>query len=873
MRVITTHIGADFDSLASMVAASKLYGGGVLCFSGSAGRNVREFLMKNAGRWEVLTPRQVEFDSITSLVVVDARSPNRIGQFAKLLEKPGITVHVYDHHPPVIDDIPSDFSLIEPLGAATTLMVERLLSEKISISPHEATLFAMGIYEDTGALTFGSTTSRDIQAVIALKEMGADLTSIPFYIELSLDPVERRIQDKLIENAREKLINGARVVLSTLTFEQYVEGLSLFVHRLRDYFEADVAIAAVKMGKHVYVVARSREEVMDVARFLAPLGGGGHPQAASLTLAEGNPEKIINDLEKMLERAIEPSVTIGDIMTSPVMAVDPLILIEDAYKVMIRYGHAALPVADNGKLKGIITRKDLDKATIHGLGKAPVKDFMTERPVSISPAVSVAEAHRIMVMRNIGRLPVLENDVLVGIVTRTDILRALYPRSLPSEKRPLAEEMPWTENVSDIMARRLKPWVLGLLAKLGRRAEEMGLKAFIVGGFVRDLLLGRENEDLDIVVEGDALEFIRSWEKDGCRVATHKKFRTGTIVFPSGKKVDVATARREFYEYPVAQPSVSSDSLKHDLYRRDYTVNAMAVSINRSTWGTLVDYFGGRQDLKKKVLRVLHNLSFVEDPTRVIRGIRLEQRLEFDIEENTYRLMINCIKGGLVSLLSGVRLRSELELIFKEGSPYKMVKRCAQLGLWRTLFPGLNPGKETIKIMRRISFFRRRLSRDLPDMTETEWLPYLSALVSESHREGMLSVLDRLHVSDKERSIVVESIDEMGSAEHILGGRGEKPNSRIYEYLSKIHPAVALYWAAATNRWRVRRRILLYLTRLRKIEPMLIGRDMLDMGYKEGPMIGYILKALRNARLDGLVETREEEIEWVLKNFPKKDRK
>ncbi|AER66903.1 Polynucleotide adenylyltransferase region [Thermovirga lienii DSM 17291] len=873
MRVITTHIGADFDSLASMVAAKKLYGEGVLCFSGSAGRNVREFLMKHAGQWEVLTPRQVEFESIRSLVVVDARAPNRIGQFAELLNKPGVEVHVFDHHPAVIEDIPADFALIEPLGATTTLIVEKLISENIPISPHEATLFAMGIYEDTGALTFGSTTIRDINAVMFLKSIGADLTSIPFHIELSLDPVERRIQDKLIENARERLINGAKVVLSTLVFEQYVEGLSLFVHRLRDYFEADVAIAAVKMGRHIYVVARSREDVLDVAQFLAPLGGGGHPQAASVTLPEGNPERVIDELERKLGNAIKPNITIGDIMTSPVMAVDPSILIEDAYKVMIRYGHAALPVADKGKLRGIITRKDLDKATVHGLGKAPVEDFMTERPVWISPEASIAEAHRLMVMRNIGRLPVVKDEVLVGIVTRTDILRALYPRSLPSEKGSHAIEMPWTENVASTMAQRLKPWVISLLAKLGGRAEEMRLKAYIVGGFVRDLLLGRENEDLDVVIEGDAIEFIKSWEQDGCRVAIHKKFKTGTIVFPDGKKVDVATARREFYEYPVAQPSVSSDSLKHDLYRRDYTVNAMAISINCSTWGTLVDYFGGRQDLKKKLLRVLHNLSFVEDPTRVIRGIRLEQRLEFTIEENTFRLLVNCIKGGLVSLLSGVRLRSELELIFKEDAPYKIVKRCTQIGLWRSLFPGLNPGRDTIKIMRRISFFKRRLSGDLPSMAGADWLPYLSALVSESHRDGMLSVLDRLHVSDKERAIVIESIDGMGSAEHILGGRGEKPNSRIYEFLSKVHPAIALYWAAATNRWRVRRRILLYLTRLRKIEPMLIGRDILDLGYREGPMIGYILKGLRNARLDGLVETREEEIEWVLKNFPKMDRK
>ncbi|HRV70771.1 MAG TPA: CBS domain-containing protein [Thermovirgaceae bacterium] len=867
MKIITTHIGADFDSLASMVAASKLYPGARPCFSGSAGRNVREFLKRNPGRWNILTPSQVEMDKISTLIVVDARSPARIASFAGILERQDLEVHIYDHHAAVQDDITADFSLIEPVGATTTLLVEMLIDKGIEITPQEATLFAMGIYEDTGALTFGATTERDFMAVIRLRSMGSDMTAIPAHIELSLDSSERRILDRLIESARERYIQGAKVVLSSMSHPDYVEGLSLFVHRLRDYFDADVALAAVRMEKRVYVVARGKEEILDVAKFLSPLGGGGHSQAASVTLTGEDPQEILGRLESRLEKEIQPLVTVEDVMTSPVMVITPDMSVEEAYRLMIRYGHAALPVSVDGRLLGIITRKDLDKARIHGLGSALVEDYMTGDPVTILPDASVAEAHRMMVLRNIGRIPVTSGEEILGIVTRTDILRALFPRSLPVETRSVSPEMPWMENVSGTMSGILDTKVLSLLYKLGDRASSLGFQAYVVGGFVRDLLLARPNEDLDIVVEGDAVAFLESWVKDGCRVAIHQRFRTGTIVFPDGRKVDVATARREFYEYPVAQPRVSIDSLKHDLYRRDYSVNAMAVSITRGSWGVLVDYFGGRNDTGNRSLRVLHNLSFVEDPTRVIRGIRLEQRLDFTIEDNTLRLLENCIKGGLLSLLSGVRLRSEIELVFREEKALSVVRRLKYLGFWRSLFPGLILDIGAARALRRLGAFRKRLMRDIPDLGEKEWLASLMAVLVDSPDGVETRVLDRLSLSPGEREIVIRGIFELGSAEHRLGGRGEKKPSHIMMFLQEYSPVTAIFWAAATGRWRVRRRILLYLTRLQKVEPMLSGRDVLEMGYHEGPLVGVILSNLKMARLDGEVESREDEIEWIKENY------
>jgi tRNA nucleotidyltransferase (CCA-adding enzyme) len=868
VKVITSHMGNDFDSLASMVAAQKLYPGAVLCLSGSASRTVREFLKKHGDRWTVATPRKINFEEITMLIVVDARSKSRIGPFASLLGKKDIPVHVYDHHPPSADDIDGEYMVIEPVGAATTLMVEILLEKGIPVSSHEATLFATGIYEDTGGLTFSATTSRDFAAIARLKELGADLSNIPAFIEMTLSAPERGILDSLIENSRVRYINGAKVVLSSASSPAYVDGLSLFVHRLRDYFDGDVALAAVKMDTRTYLVGRSQEDVLDMAAFLSPLGGGGHPQAASVTLQNARPGPLIKEMELRLADAIKPMITAGDIMTSPVMVIPPDTSVDEAHRIMLRYGHSALPVVKGKATLGVITRKDLDKAYLHGFGKTLIREFMTEGIMTVPGDASIREVHRIFVTYGIGRIPVTEGNRIVGIISRTDLVRALYPLSLPREERDGVPDLPWTEDASRLLGKHLDPGLVSILKTMGERAGELGMKAYIVGGLVRDLFLGRGNLDLDIVVEGDGVKFLKSWEEDGLRVSVHERYKTGTVVFPGGRKVDVATARREFYEFPVAQPKVFTDSLKHDLYRRDFTINAMAISINWPTWGALVDFFGGRRDLSSKTLKVLHNLSFVEDPTRVLRGIRLEQRLGLSFEDNTLRLLDSCIRGGLLVRLSGFRLRSELELTFGERSPYGAVRRAEELGVWEVLFPGLNLDKTGKRTIRRLAAFLGRISRDFPDFRGTQWLAFFAALIMGSSENVRLAAVDRLNLTQSERRIVLRCLSDLGAAEQDLGGRTGPPSSRIYELLKKTDPTVCLFWSAATERWRVRRRIFLYLTRLRTVAPGLKGRDLVNLGYEPGPEIGLVLERIKTMKLDGELQYREDEVEFALANLP-----
>ncbi|MDR3231635.1 MAG: CBS domain-containing protein [Synergistaceae bacterium] len=866
MHLITSHLNTDFDSLASMVAVQKLYPDAVICPPGAMNRRVRDFMNRNGRIWSVMKPSKIPLEQVTLMVVVDTRSRLRIGPFAALAGRHEVEVHVYDHHPPTVDDIPAGVMCCESLGATTTMIVERLIRERRSISPDEATLFAMGIYDDTGALTYEATTDRDIAALGCLRQMGADLSVILARVEATMPAAERRLLDALAENARESYVNGAKVVCAWGESEEYVEGLSIFVHKLRDYCDSHVTLAAVRCGKKTVLIARSAPNVLNVQEFLSPYGGSGHPQAGSATLADRDPQELLTELEGRLPQAITSYVTVKSVMTSPVMAVSPDASVGEAYRTMLRFGHQALPVVHDGEVLGMMTRKDLDKAYLHGFARALIRDFMTEGIIAISDEASLNEAHRLMATYGFERLPVLDRGRPVGILTRADLVRALYQTYRPGEKDTKGGFL-WMEGISGLLDASFPPRVLNLLRRIGERAESLGMRAYIVGGAVRDILKGEKNVDLDICVEGDAETLVHAWDEPGCRGIVHGRYKTGTLVFPDDLKVDIATARREFYEYAAAMPEVSSDSLKQDLARRDFSINAMAVSLSAVDWGTLTDFYDGRRDLREGFLRVLHNLSFVEDPSRILRGIRLEQRMGLKFEDNTLRLLHSAIRGGLPEKLSGPRVRMELEIDFRERLPRRIVTRMRELGIWESLFPGLRVGPAAEKKMRRLQTILSAAGRTKLDFKDQEWLTYMAVLLSESPVTVQSAVMDRLNFTPPERKILTESLAALPSIEQFFAMKRTPLSSEVYLFLKNYLPVQLLYCMASAKRHRTRRWIAHHALSLSSLKGELTGRDMLKMGYQAGPWVGELLEQVRLERMDGKLRTRDDEMRYLRENM------
>ena len=455
----------------------------------------------------------------------------------------------------------------------------------------------------------------------------------------------------LIQSATRYHVQGIDVVIAQASVDRYIGDIAVLVHKLKDMENLDVLFVLVRMEDRVYLIGRSRLEEVNVAEIASEFGGGGHPTAASATIKGMTLIEAHDRLVKVLKEMVRPRRVARDVMVYPVKTIEPERTLEEAGEMLTRYNLNILPVLQEGKVIGLISKQVVERAFHHGLQDSPVKEYMTTEFSVVSPETSFSRIQELIIGQNQSLLPVIEKDRLVGTISVGDVMRVLQEEMMKSVKgAPTLESQPLyarKKMISKLMKERFPERIQDLLMEFGRVGDELGYSVYAVGGFVRDLLMRVENFDVDIVVEGDGIRFAEEFEKRfPCRIRTHKKFGTAIILFPDGLKVDVATARLEVYDFPAALPTVESGSIKMDLYRRDFTINTLAIQLNPKAFGELIDFFGGVKDIKEKVIRVLHNLSFVEDPTRVFRAIRFEQRLGFQIGKHTQNLMKKCGEDG-----------------------------------------------------------------------------------------------------------------------------------------------------------------------------------------------------------------------------------
>ena len=689
LTIITTHMNADFDALASLLAAQKLYPGALVIFPGSQEKNLRDFFITTmVYLFNMADLKSIALDAITRLVLVDTRQPSRIGKLAQVLGKPDLEVHLYDHHPDMPNDIRGQYEVIEPLGATVTILTELIRQKNIPITAEEATVMCLGIYEDTGSFTFASTTPRDFQAAAHLLSLGANLNSIANLISREISHDQVSILNDMIQAATTYNINGIDIVLTAVSTDQYVPDFAFLVHKMIRMENLDAIFAVARMGNKIYVVGRSRIPEVDTGTVLTALGGGGHTFAASATVREETLAQTEQRLIELLYEHIRPRRRAADLMSSPAITVSPQITCKKAADIMTRYNvNALLVVEKSGRqetLVGFITRQVIEKALYHHLARLAVKEYMTTDLAAVGPEAELAEIQEKIIANKQRILPVLDGPKVVGVVTRTDLLNILVRQNRESDLNDSAtdalREPPHarTRNVNKFMQERLADRILAILQNIGRVAADMGYSAYVVGGFVRDLFLYRPNEDIDIVIEGDGIAFAKRYAQlAGVRIHTHQKFGTAVIIFPDSFKIDVASARMEYYKFPAALPTVEMSSIKLDLFRRDFTINTLAIQLTPRRFGILIDFFAAQKDIKEKVIRILHNLSFVEDPTRVFRAIRFEQRFGFTIGKLTSGLIENAVRMDFFKRLSGRRVMTELRLILSEDNPTDALVRMA----------------------------------------------------------------------------------------------------------------------------------------------------------------------------------------------------
>lgn len=861
MHLIFTHEQADFDAIAALGAANFLDPAAQAVLPRRLNRNVRAFLTLYDEELPFVEYRDLSDDPIERITVVDTQSLPSVKGIRKETE-----IVVIDHHPLGEDLDPTWSTHIEAIGATTTLLVEVLDETGMDLDFVSATLLLIGIYEDTGSLSYASTTSRDVRACAWLIDCGANLSIANEFLNHPLSDNQRRLYDRLLEASESIELQGVSIVFSHARAHDLVDEVSSLAHKLRDVFDPDVLIVLVGLDGNVQLVARSTSTALDVGDLAERYGGGGHNRAAAALIRDRDIQELRDEILKLLPSLIQPARTVGEIMSRDPQVLDPEVKVTEAAERMQRFGHEGYPVVESGKVVGLLTRRAVDRAMSHGMVKEPVSAIMDAGHLIVSPTDSVQHLQRSMIQQGWGQVPVGDPKTgeIIGIVTRTDLLKILGEELAEAPVTPVAERL----------EQALPPPRLALLKLVSNQAELENDALYIVGGFVRDLILKAPSVDFDLVVEGDAIRLAKALASSyGGKVSSHRRFGTAKwslemdhpkLLKAVGREqlsaedlpesLDFVSARTEFYTHPTALPSVHRGNIKLDLHRRDFTVNTMALRLDGRYYGQILDPWGGGRDIREGRIRVLHSISFVDDPTRILRAVRLEQRLGFTIGSRTLELLEQAVP--LLDRVSGERIRHELETIFRERNVDAIMTRLLELGLLQAIHEDLTWDAWLEARFDESAEFTTpenwRISRQ-PGREFIQFALMLFRLPTPEARE--VSVRLRFPASVAEQFIEANRTGK----DLIDLPKDSQPSEIVSTLVDRREWALVASWVGLADHPRGREALERYLAEWRFVSPFADGDTLRSRELPPGPAYRSILWALRTAWLDGKIRNEGEE--------------
>ncbi len=430
-HIITTHKNADFDAVASLVAATIVFPGSRGLLPNSINPNVRAFLSIHKDFFELPRVSEVELEKVDRLTVVDTNGWKRIDPLDAVARSGKVDIRIFDHHVNARGtamEKQASRVWIEPLGANITLMIRFLKKERKLLTPMQATLFLAGLYEDTGSLSFPSTCAEDAAAAAYLLERRADLVIVNKFLRPVYGQKQKDVLFQMLKSGKRHKVNGYKVGLACIPVSGHVDNLALVVKMYRDIANVDAAfgIFTGKKGRCI-VIGRSDTGGIHVGDIMRALGGGGHPAAGSALLKKVNPDAVREMILELIQGNRQSSVKISDLMSFPVLTVRSEATMAQAARILRDKGCTGLPVTDGDKLVGVISRRDFRKLKKPLIQlRRPVKAFMSRRVITVGPDKSPLQAARIMVKHDIGRLPVVQDGRIIGIITRSDYMRYFY---------------------------------------------------------------------------------------------------------------------------------------------------------------------------------------------------------------------------------------------------------------------------------------------------------------------------------------------------------------------------------------------------------------------------------------------------------------
>lgn len=880
--LITCHSNADYDAFSSMLAIRHLFAGSILLYPGSQEKKLQKIFSElEPAEYGLANPGDIDWSEIEHLVIVDTAQKSRLKHAEKLLENNNISIEIWDHHPMSADDLEADIRHIKVIGSTTALIVKALDERGISLSPPEATLIGLGIYGDTGSFTYSSTTPEDFQAAAWLLRQGMDVNRISDLAAHELTSVHIHALDKLLESAKRVIINDLTVILAEVSLDHYLGDFAHIAQKFMELEKFDALFAIGAMVDRIQIVARSRSEKIDVGKICSELGGGGHAFAASVSLKNRSTVEVRELITQTLYLHGQKEKQASDFMSAPPVGIVEGTSIRSADELMLHFGLKSVPVFQEGtrRCTGIIEARMTKKALLHGLGNASVDEYMIRRIFTAPPTASIRELASIIVGRQQRLVPIVLHDEAIGVVSRTDLINVLAEEKY--DEQYLESSINRRSNIAGLMRDRLPARVQKLLKMAGELGRQQKIPVYVVGGFVRDLLLGRPNNDIDLVVEGNGIGFAnRLAQSLKGRVREHKKFLTSVILYPGEhgeERIDVATARLEYYESPASLPIVELSSIKKDLFRRDFSINSLAIRLDAPQCAQLIDFFGGRRDLKDRIVRVLHTLSFVEDPTRCLRAIRFEQRYNFRIGSGTEKLIRNSISMEMMGKLSPQRIFNEYAHICEESDPPACFSRMDELGLMNAILPHRKDHELKKHVLERCHEMHSWYNLLYFEEKIRPWFLYFLALTHNFNYRDAASSYDALGLPQAKKNQLLHSREQMRAIRQKLG-KWQKDNensahpaiSELYNLLLPLSLECLVFMMATNGNEYMEMILSRFITSWRQQKPDIGGEDLKRLGLAPGPEYTLILAKLLSLKLNGIApdaESQMRELPRILKDL------
>ena len=847
--------GSDLDSLSSAYALTLLEKDTYILLPHSYSSTFKFAINLFTNNLQDKIIKKKDIKDLKRIYIVDTSSLKKIHQVLKENNLENFKkITVIDHHEKV-KLLPDNLKKIPvPYGACTTYFVKKIKRKKIKIDKDDATLLALGIYEDTGSFKYDNTTKDDIDAIKFLVEVGIDFDIINDVLTNKMDERSLKILETAVENLHVIQIKDKKIGISKVFCKDYIPDVSSHLNNLKDIHQLNAFFLLILSKNKIFIIARSKD--INVNEILSAFGGGGHKRAASALVKDIDYEDVENELEILVTKYIFKDETIEKFVIKDFKKVN---INEKIEKLGNMEDYFLLAVDDKDNFKGIVFTRTLKNALKHGLKDLKIKDIIIDDIFVFNYDTPVYEAENTALKASQDIFPVLKNKKPVGYLTKRSLLGAIHLDAFQKEENVFISRIkliPKMYNFKEKLERYFSQEITKILKEVGQTAKKLDMRVYLVGGIVRDIVMQKENLDIDLIVEGDAVKLASEFSKNiNGKFHKFEEFMTAQVKV-NDLKLDFATARKEIYDYPGAYPKVEKSNLREDLYRRDFTINTLAIDLTEDDFGMLLDYFNGLQDIKNKKIRILHQLSFIEDPIRILRALRFAGRLDFSLGKATEKLLKVAIDQNLLKASPEGRINLELNLTFHEDKVVEILILMSKYKVLDQIIPYFEMTEERLIILEKIRDYSLILTEQF-NMKINKSSVYLLGLIYHLPVETSSSILEKFHFEH-----AVKIFEEFFEVKEKI--KPKIKNSQFYRFIKELQPETILFLTAYLPS-ETSRKIFDVLSKGK--EKLISGKDLIDLGMKPSKQFSHIISQIHGLYLDNKIKSKEEALNFVKKKF------